>query len=283
MSPGRLRTIIVSVSVIVVLLVGVLVYALIGNSIASNHITAADNATNATIGNSRQVGDAINSIKDTFASITGTHQDPKAIRSLATVFVESWKTAGTTAMSQDDALAASRYKLNDQQWLTIFSRGKLDTEGTRIDHARKALAAIETISTNAVKDALFLPAYADTIDDLDAITTTGNSKDFVGLTTAVGQLKVHVDVALGLAGAPGFPPEVRQYMLALQTLAVDLATLLNAAAAGDTAGYDAAKAKLTTDTTDLSNVSLDQVPTEIVAFYQPYIDTYHRELNLASG
>jgi hypothetical protein len=88
---------------------------------------------------------------------------------------------------------------------------------------------------------------------------------------------------VSLTGDPQFPSELGAYMRSVATVAKDLVDYLNAVTKGDTATAKSLQAKTNDDINAGKLIDISQVQTKVDQFYQPFIDTYHKELAQAGG
>lgn len=283
-APRRNLGLIIAILVIGGILGAALVgYGGIGYVYATSSISNADSALNTAIAHENDLNKTFRGIDTSFRGMSSTNLDVKQARSLIDQFVSTSQGAQGTIASDDGALIAAGAKLTDQQWLTAFSRSRLDRESTRIGHARTALVAAKSITSDYVLDGQFLQAFLDAVADLDTLVTLSQNKDLVGAAAAVQALKTHVDHALPLSTAPGLPSEIHQLMVDFQSLANDFGALFNAAAAGDSAGIDTYTTRIKADAAKFSAFDGTKVNAEITAFYKPMIDTYNSEMAKATS
>ncbi len=173
-----------------------------------------------------------NSLNTTFKDIdtkfkglsSGSSFDPKQARTLIDQFVANAKSAGAQVEQDDSSLVAARSSLDEQQWLTVLSRGNLDKESARIEHARKALTSAKTVSGDYVLDGQFLQAFMDAAIDLDTLGTQSANADLTSAKTTLTTMKTHVDKALELSTAPGLPKELHDLMVDFQSLVAERRT-----------------------------------------------------------
>ena len=251
-------------------------YGFVGFSSASGKVSAANHAIDATVAH----GKALDSAPSTFDL---SASDAKTFQANATRWMQTWKDQATTIANDDQSLVTARSKLHDQQWLTLLRQDSLNSASNRVDHARKAMKAAATIATGRQAEGKFMLAYAAVITDTETLVNDEQSGDSVAALAAASRLPNDVAQTISVANDPQFPPELKQYLDSIQTVAQDLVDYLNAEAAGDTAKAKAIQTKANADIAAGNLIDVSQVPTKIDTYYQPFIDTYHNELARAQG
>jgi hypothetical protein len=283
MSRGLRRTII-AIVIVAVVVIGIIGYAVAGFAYASSRVAGANRSLNTVVSHQNSLNTTFKDMDTKFSGLNSSSSfDPKAARTLIDQFVANAKSAGT-AVDQDDAsLVSARASLDGQQWLTVLSKGTLDKEAQRIDHARKGLSSAKVIASDYVQDGQFLQAFLDGIVDLDTLGTQSANADLPAAKTTLATMKTHVDNALQLSTAPGLPVELHDLMVDFQTLVGDFGKLLDAAAAGDVNAITGAEQAVEKDATKISGYNFDKISTEIAAYYQPLVDTFNSEMQKATA
>jgi len=275
-SSEHLGTILTAVAVVALLLVIGAGYGVAGYVTAGNKLTAANRAI-----------DAATSHRSAFDNAPSTfdiqRSDAKAFQSDAAAWVQTWTSQSTTITSDQGTLTTAGGKLRDQQWLTVVRKGSLDSASGRLDHAHKALDAAKTVAVDRQAEGKFLVAYATFLNDVATFITKDQGGDSLGALAAASQFPADADKAVSLSGDPQFPSELRAYMRSVATVFKDLVDYLNAVTKGDDATARSLQAKTNDDINAEKQIDISQVSTKIDEFYQPYIDTYHKELSLAAG
>jgi len=275
-SPRNLWTILTAVAVVAVLLVVGGAYGVAGYVIAGNKITAANRAI-----------DAATSHRSGFDNAPSTfdiqRSDAKAFQSDAAAWMQAWTSQSTTIASDDSALTGAAGKLHDQQWLTVVRKGSLDSASARAGHAHKALDTAKTIATHRLAEGKFLVAYATFLNDVETFITKEQGGDELGALASASQFPIDADKAVSLSADPQFPAELGAYMRSVATVFKDLVDYLNAVTKGDSATAKTLQAKTNDDINAGKQIDISQVSTKVDEFYQPYLDTYHKELSLAAG
>jgi hypothetical protein len=262
--------------VVAVLLVVGAGYGIAGYVTAGNKLTTANRALD-TATSHRAAFDNAPSTFDLARS------DAKAFQSDAAAWVQTWSTQSTTIASDDTSLIAAGGRLRDQGWLTVIRKGSLDSASGRVDHALKAMDAAKTIAIDRQAEGKFLVAYANFLNDIETFITKDQGGDALGALAAASQIPADADKAVSLTGDPQFPSELGAYMRSVATVAKDLVDYLNAVTKGDTATAKSLQAKTNDDINAGKLIDISQVQTKVDEFYQPFIDTYHKELALAAG
>lgn len=256
-------------------------YALVGYSIASSHTSAAQAALDSTLGHRVDFSQSIANLDDGFVAFSATAFDPVQYKTEVDGFVSSSRAQSANMAADDKQLESAARKLGDSRWLIALSTAGLDRAATRVQHARKALAAGKTITADYLQFGQFLEVYSQVLLDVGDVGSSSTT-DLSAAMTTVSSLQTHVGSALGLSNAPGIPPEVHELLVDLQTVASDFQAALSALSANDDAAYATARAKGDKDLAVLGAVQTSKVGDEVNSFYQPYFDTYRQELQLAA-
>jgi hypothetical protein len=244
LSTGLRRTII-AVVIVVILLIGIIGYAVAGFAYSSTRVSSANKSLNTVISHQNSLNTTFKDIDTKFKGLSsGSSFDPKQARTLIDQFVANATSAGAQVDQDDTSLLSAKSSLNEQQWLTVLSRGNMDRESVRIDHARKALSSAKTVAGDYVLDGHFLQAFMDAAIDLDTLGTQSANADLTSAKATLTTMKTHVDKALELSTAPGLPKELHDLMVDFQSLVADFGKLLDAAAAGDLNAITAAEASV---------------------------------------
>jgi hypothetical protein len=283
MSRG-LRTAIIAAVMVVIVLIGIIGYAVTGLAYAATRISTADRTLNTVVSHQNSLNNTFKEIDTKFSSLGSSAAfSPQQARGVVDQFVASSQAAGKTVDEDDASLATASTRLGEQQWLTTFSRGNLDKETKRIVHARKALASARTVAADYVLDGQFMQAFLDTVIDLDLLGKASASGDVSAAKTTLLTMKTHVDKALQLSTAPGLPSELHDLMFDFQKLVSDFGKLIDAAEANDSAALATYEKAVTDDANKIGSYSFDKMSAGIAAFYKPLIDTYNGEMAAATA
>jgi len=283
MSRGLRRTII-AIVVVVVVVIGIIGYAVAGFAYASSRVAGANRSLNTVVSHQNSLNTTFKDMDTKFSGLNSSSSfDPKAARTLIDQFVANATSAGTAVDEDDASLGTARASLNEQQWLTYVSKGMLDKEAQRIDHARKGLSNAKVIAADYVQDGQFLQAFLDAVVDLDTLGTQSANADLTAAKTTLVTMKTHVDNALKLSTAPGLPTELHDLMVDFQALVADFGKLLDGAASGDISAITAAEQAVEKDATKISGYNFDKISTEITAYYQPLVDAFNSEMQKATA
>lgn len=281
------RTLIAAVVAVVIVLVALVGYGISGYAYASSRISSAHHSLNTVIEHQNSITKSFNDLAKKLSEVnissSTTAADLKNYRGLSDQLVSSSQAAVPTVASDDALLVSASRALNEQQWLTVLSRGRLDQESNRIRHARKALAAANTIASDYVQLGQFYQAFFDGNIDLDTIGTKASANDLAGALTATTTLKADAAKGLSLAKAPGLPSEVEQYETDLGTLAADFEKLLIAIGAGNTTAGNTYLKAVEADAAKVDGHDWKKIGDQIAAFYKPLIDNYNAEGLKATG
>ena len=249
-------------------------YGIAGYFSAGSRLTSASNAIDVALAH-----------RDAFDNAPTTLEldapDARTMQSDALKFAQAWQAQMATIENDRKALAAADSGLRQQQWLTLVRRGNLDSESSRIAHARTALDAAGSIAADRVKEGKFEVALGTAVADFEGVLTDFDSKDFVAAVTAANKMQTDAASALGLTSDKQFPPEVHDYVAAIQALSKDFVDYLSALSKGDTAGAKALVTKANADVSTLQTFDLAAIGVKVDTYYQPLIDTYHSELSKA--
>ena len=190
----------------------------------------------------------------------------------------------TQTINQDDAsLSTAAGDLARNPWLTLVGRSSLNRESTRLAHARNALAAARTVSADEVLDGRFWHALYTALADLANLNSQSGAGDFNGAQSTLSTMKSDVDQAARLSTSPGLPSALHNLMVDFQTFVTDYGKQLDAQLAGDDAGVATYQATLQADLTRIGGYNIDQIGTEIDAFYKPLINRFNSEIAAATA
>jgi hypothetical protein len=283
MSRG-LRTTIIAIVVIVIVLAGIIGYAVTGLAYAQTRVGNADKTLNTVISHQNSLNTTFKDIDTKFNGLSSSSTfDPKAARTLVDQFVANAQAAGVTVDKDDATLVSARATLGEQQWLTAIARANLDKESTRIDHARKALSQAKIVASDYVLDGQFLQAFLDAAADLDTLGAQSATADLAGAKATLVNMKTHADKGLQLSTAPGLPAELHSLMVDFESLITDFGKLLDAVAAGDDAAITSAETSVQADADRISKYNFNQIGTEIDTFYKPMVDAFNAEMAKATA
>jgi hypothetical protein len=279
-----MRRTIIAVAVLAIVVVGIIGYAITGFAYAQTRIGNADRTLNAVISHQNNLNTTFKDIDTKFNGLSSTATfDPKAARTLIDQFVANAKSAGTAVDQDDTSLVSTKASLSEQQWLTTLSRGNLDKEAARIDHARAGLSNARTIAADYIQDGQFLQAFLDAAIDLDTLSALSATADLAGAKTTLTTMKTHVDNALQLSTAPGLPTELHALIVDFESLVTDFGKLLDAAAASDNAAITSAETSVEADANKIGKYDFTKIGTEIDTFYKPMVDAFNSEMAKATA
>jgi hypothetical protein len=283
MSRG-LRTTVIAIVVIVIVLAGIIGYAVTGLAYAQTRVGNADKTLNTVISHQNSLNTTFKDIDTKFNGLSSSSTfDPKAARTIVDQFVANAQAAGATIDKDNAALVSARATLSEQQWLTAIARANLDKEATRIDHARKALSQAKIVASDYVLDGQFLQAFLDAAADLDTLGAQSATADLAGAKTTLTSMKTHTDKGLQLSTAPGLPAELHSLMVDFESLITDFGKLLDAAAAGNDAAITSSETSVQADADKISKYNFNQIGTEIDTFYKPMVDSFNAEMAKATA
>ena len=269
--------------VIVIVLIGIIGYAVTGIAYAATRISNADRTLNIVVSHQNELNATFKDIDSRFSALgTSSTFNPQQARTVVDQFVSSAQAAVKTVQDDDASLVSASARLSDQAWLITVSKTNIDKETKRIGHARKALASAKTVASDYVLDGQFMQAFLDTVVDLDNLATASASGDLNASKATLTTMNAHVDKALQLSTAPGLPPDLHDMMADFQTLVSDFGKLIDSAASNDSAATSTYTTAVTNDANKLSSYSFDKMSAKINAFYKPLIDDYNTEMAAAT-
>ena len=266
--------------VVAVLLLAVVAYGIAGYLVGQNEIANGSNAINAASSHRTSINTAFDNIAQQIITL-----DPQgaanAGKSTAAQIVSGSQSMATAVAASPQSLRTAQVKLNDLAWLTAFSRGSLRDESARLDHARKAVADVQTASNDYTQLGRFLQSYYQALVDLDNLNAANDATAFVNAFSA---LRTDLATALQLATAvPGLPTQFHDFLSALQAQANDFRQMSVASAAGDQAGVDAAKKALAADTVKADAIDFSGTTAAIHSYYQRYKDDFNSQMDQATA
>lgn len=280
----RLRATIIGLVLIVILIIGIIGYAVAGVAYATGRVANADRTLNVVVSHQNSLNTTFKNIDGEFAALSGgTAFNSQQAQSVADQFVMSATKATSTVTRDDASLVSASHSLNDRSWLTMLSRDLLTKEANRIVHARKALADAKTVTSDYVLDGQFLLAFLTSAADLDTLATQTSNADLAGATATLTTMKTHVDKALQLTSAPGLPADLHSLMTDFETLVADFGKLIAAARANDDAGVNSAAATIQSDADKISAYNYDKISAAIDTYYKPLVDDFNLQMAAATA
>ncbi len=268
---------------IVVVLLGVMGYVFAGYLYASSQISAAAGAITALDAHRSYVNTTFDLLEQQ-ASTLGTPSDGSTGKATASSMVTESQGLRSSLAGDDQALAAARNRLSEQQWLTSPSQGRLSAEAAHIDHGRKAIATVKAAAVDYAFFGDFLQNYFQAIIDLDNLLTIANTSDVVGAANADSAAKADLVKALQASvNVAGLPSELHDRVIDLQTYADDWGKLINAYAIRDMTAYDAAAKAIIADDAKLKTYDPAAPVAKIKTYYQRYRADFNLEMDKATS
>jgi len=266
--------------VALVLVIGVLSYAIGGYLIASNRIANAAAAINAVDSQRTTINSSFDTIQQVMSFDTPlTPSDAKA--KTAEIVPRSQMLASTVA-GDAPALHGTQLHLNDMSWLTAFSRGSLQDESGRLDHARKAVADVKNAAEDYRLLGGFLQSYYQVFIDLYTLSTASQTNDSSGFAIALLMLQSDLAISLELDTMPYLPDAYRVQLTAIQAEINDIKQGLLASDRGDQAGIDAASKALDADIQRVNTVDYAGTAAAVRSHFQQYRDIFNAEMDMAT-
>ena len=274
----------IEIAVIVILILGLIGYAGAGLVYSRSRVTNAEHTLNTVVSHQNSLNATFNDLNTQLSALNGTStfNSQQAI-ALVDKSVANSELATQTINQDDASLSTAAGDLARNPWLTLVGRSSLNRESTRLAHARKALAAARTVSADEVLDGRFWHALYTALADLANLNSQSGAGDFNGAQSTLSTMKSDVDQAAQLSTSPGLPSALHNLMVDFQTFVTDYGKQLDAQLAGDDAGVATYQATLQADLTRIGGYNIDQIGTEIDAFYKPLINRFNSEIAAATA
>ena len=274
----------IEIAVIVILILGLIGYAGAGLVYSRSRVTNAEHTLNTVVSHQNSLNAKFNDLNTQLSALNGTStfNSQQAI-ALVDKSVANSELATQTINQDDASLSTAAGDLARNPWLTLVGRSSLNRESTRLAHARNALAAARTVSADEVLDGRFWHALYTALADLANLNSQSGAGDFNGAQSTLSTMKSDVDQAARLSTSPGLPSALHNLMVDFQTFVTDYGKQLDAQLAGDDAGVATYQATLQADLTRIGGYNIDQIGTEIDAFYKPLINRFNSEIAAATA
>jgi len=274
----------IEIAVIVILILGLIGYAGAGLVYSRSRVTNAEHTLNTVVSHQNSLNATFNDLNTQLSALNGTStfNSQQAI-ALVDKSVANSELATQTINQDDASLSTAARDLARNPWLTLVGRSSLNRESTRLAHARKALAAARTVSADEVLDGRFWHALYTALADLANLNSQSGAGDFNGAQSTLSTMKSDVDQAARLSTSPGLPSALHNLMVDFQTFVTDYGKQLDAQLAGDDAGVATYQGTLQADLTRIGGYNIDQIGTEIDAFYKPLINRFNSEIAAATA
>ena len=274
----------IEIAVIVILILGLIGYAGAGLVYSRSRVTNAEHTLNTVVSHQNSLNATFNDLNTQLSALNGTStfNSQQAI-ALVDKSVANSELATQTINQDDASLSTAAGDLARNPWLTLVGRSSLNRESTRLAHARKALAAARTVSADEVLDGRFWHALYTALADLANLNSQSGAGDFNGAQSTLSTMKSDVDQAAQLSTSPGLPSALHNLMVDFQTFVTDYGKQLDAQLAGDDAGVATYQGTLQADLTRIGGYNIDQIGTEIDAFYKPLINRFNSEIAAATA
>jgi hypothetical protein len=267
--------------VALVLVVGVASYGIGGYKVASDRVSGAAGVINSVDAHRPSINSSFDDVQHMLASPTLV--SPSVARSMATEMVFRSQILASTVAGYGPTLRDAQLKLNDLSWLTALSRGRLQDESARLDHARNAVADIKNAAEDYRVFGGFLASYFQVFVDLDSLDTASKNNDSAGYAAALFLLQADVATALHLAtNLPYLQSAHRDQLTAIQTEITDIKQELFASAHGDQAGAAAARRAIEADVQKANAVDFSSNAVVVLSHYQHYRDDFNAEMDKAT-
>jgi hypothetical protein len=279
-----MRTAIIAIAIIVIVLIGIIGYAVTGLAYAQTRVVDANKALDTVISHQNNLNNTFADLNGKFNSLSSsTPVDPTQARTLFEQFVASEKAAGVTDDQDAKSLAKTETRLRERSWLTLVTGTSLDSEAAKIDHAQKALVIGKTAAAGYVQAGQFFQTYFDVQIDGQMFNAQVATADLTAAATTLTTMKGHVATGLTESSAPGLPAELHTLMADLGTLVTDLGKLLDGVATNDIGVIVSANTSVQADAGKLATYHLDTIMSEIAAYYKPMFDAINSEMAKATA
>jgi hypothetical protein len=274
----------VELGVLGILLIGIILYAGSGVVYSTLLTAGADRTLNTVVSHENSVSASFNEIDNEVSALNGNANfDPGAAVALVDRSVANSELATATINQDDASLASLQRDIASSRWLTVVAHTTLDRQSARIAHARNALAAARLIAADEGQDGHFWRSLYSALADLDTLINQDGSGDYTTAKTTLTTLKTDVDQATRQSTAPGLPADLHNLMTDMQTFVSDYGKQLDAQVAQDDSSVAQYQASLDADRTKLGAYNVDQIGSEIDAFYKPLILRFNTEIAAATA
>jgi hypothetical protein len=263
-----------------VVVIGAVSYGIAGYLIASNRISSAEGVIGVVDSHRPSINSSFDDVQQMLTSPALV--SPSTARSMATEMVSRSQVLASTVAGYGPSLRDAQLNLNELYWLTALSRGRLQDESARIDHARKAVADMRNAAEDYRVLGAFLTAYFQVFVDLDNVDTASKSNDAAAYSVAILVLQSDIATALQLATPPYLSSAHREQLTAIQAEFDDLKKEQLASASGDLAGAAAAQKAFDADVQTANAVDFSRNTVAILTHYQHYRDDFNAEMDKAT-
>jgi hypothetical protein len=268
-----------AIALVVLIAIG---YVLGGAAAAGGPVGSADKALRGTIDHENGVVDILNEdpLKGVDVS-SGTADIPKAKAAL-TAYKDKLSKVQPTVSSDRAALQGVRPQLQSS-FLTLPEQGTINHDRQRVDAALAALQSAQRGIDISKKQVDFLNAVFDAAGSFDAVGKSMQANDVAGTASKLPSTKAAVQVAIGLAKPPDIPSAFMPMLKEMQQAADDLQALISAVQANDSAGVQKDVAAVEADGKALEAIDQTAIDKAENDLFQPLIDSYNREMKIASS
>lgn len=276
----------VEIAAITILVVGIIGYTGLGFAYSGERVANAEHTLNTVVSHQNALNATFNDLSTQLDALNSSATfNPQQAIALVDKSVANSEIATQTINQDDASLMAAARQLEENRWLYLFGSGSgnLQRESARIAHARNALAVARMLSSDEVLDGHFWHALYTTLADLASLSNQNGAGDFTGARSTLSTMTSDVDQAVRLATSPGLPAALHDLMLDFQTLVTDYGKQLDAQLAGDAAGVATYQASVEADRAKIGGYNIDQIGTQIDAYYKPLIDRFNSEIAAATS
>jgi hypothetical protein len=274
----------IEIAVLGILIIGVILYAGAGVVYAGALSSSAERTLNAVVSHQNSLNKSFTEIDGEVSALgsSGTFNPQQAV-ALVDSSVTRSQVAASTIKQDDSSLASVQGQLDSSRWLTLVGHSSVDRESVRVGHARNALAAARLIAADQVLDGRFWHALYTALGELDTLDNQAGSGDFTSAKSTLAKMQTDVAEAVQQSTAPGLPSDLHSLMVDLQTFVSDFGKQLDAQIAGDDAAVAQYQSSLDADRNKLGTYNVDEIGSDIDAFYRPMIDRFNSEIAAATS
>jgi hypothetical protein len=275
----------IEIAIIAILIVGIIGYAGLGFAYSGARVASAQQTLNTVVSHQNSLNVAFNDLNTQLIALNSTKTfNPQEAIVLVDKSVANSEIATHTINQDDASLGAAARQLDQNRWMYLFGSGSgnLQRESARLEHARNALTAARTVSSDQVLDGHFWHALYASLADLATLNSQSGAGDLTGAKSTLGTMQTDVDLAVQLATAPGLPSALHDLMVDFQALVTHYGKQVDSQLAGDDAGVASYQASVQSDLAKIAGYNIDQIGTQIDAFYKPLIDRFNLEIAAAT-
>lgn len=275
---GRRWLVIGGIAVIFLLIIG---YVVGGAAAASGPVARADTALHTAISHNN---DTVDSFKnDPFNGVDFSSSTVDIATVKAAVATDRQKVATWQAQVSSDRTTLQQVRPDlKSSVLTLPEQGTLDRHRHRVEAALSALNSAQKGIDLYAKEIAFIDPFLDAMSGFEAIGKAGTANDLAGVKAQLPTTGANMQKAVDLAQPPAVPAEFGTALKAIQKVLIDLQALVAAVDANDAAAAQKADATLQADAAIVDKYDWKSVDTAAKTLFQPLIDAYNRDMQVAA-